>query len=67
MGYYHGRAGFETFSHPRGIVHSGWFSPTRLMAPPYGPRMRKLMAWDMARAGRAAERRLEQRRSGIGQ
>lgn len=65
MGYYHGRAGFETFSHPRAIARSGRFSPTRLMAPPYGPRMRKLLDWDMQRAkAKAAKRAAQRERNG---
>lgn len=61
MGYYHGRAGFETFSHPRGIVNSGWFSPTSLMRAPYGPRTKKLLDWYLAREKSKAEARIQAR------
>ncbi len=38
-GYYHGRYGFETFSHARAVLSSSrLFSMNQLMAPPYGPR-----------------------------
>lgn len=36
MGAYHGRAGFETFSHARSVVVSSRLAPSRtLLAPPY--------------------------------
>jgi coniferyl-aldehyde dehydrogenase len=44
-GYYHGRAGFETFSHACSVMRSAWLSPVALMSPPYGPRFRKMLAW----------------------
>jgi coniferyl-aldehyde dehydrogenase len=61
MGYYHGRAGFESMSHPRGIASSGWLSPTKLLSPPYGVRFRRLLAWKLSREKAAAERRVTQR------
>jgi len=57
MGNYHGRAGFETFSHARGVVKAPRLSPMLLMAPPY-KRLEKLIGWMHARELRAAERRL---------
>jgi hypothetical protein len=46
MGYYHGRAGFEQFSHAKAVVDSPrWWSPNLLLAAPYGERMRKGLAW----------------------
>ena len=37
MGAYHGRAGFEAFSHARGVLQASRFSPAhRLQVPPYG-------------------------------
>ncbi len=35
-GAYHGRAGFETFSHQRAVFVQSRFSGTRLLRPPYG-------------------------------
>lgn len=35
MGAYHGRAGFDTFSHRRPIFVQSRWSPTRLLQPPY--------------------------------
>jgi coniferyl-aldehyde dehydrogenase len=61
MGHYHGRAGFEAMSHPRGIATSGWLSPTKLMSPPYGGRFHKLLAWTLRREKAAAEKRVMQR------
>ena len=36
MGAYHGRAGFETFSHAKGVFHQSRFAGTELLNPPYG-------------------------------
>jgi coniferyl-aldehyde dehydrogenase len=37
MGRYHGRDGFEAFSHKKGVYIAGPVNPTRkLMSPPYG-------------------------------
>ena len=58
MGYYHGRRGFETFSHSRGIVSAPRFSANRLMAPPYGKRIRKILDWMRRRELRAVGKRL---------
>ena len=35
MGAYHGRSGFETFTHRRAVFHQSRFSPTRWLRPPY--------------------------------
>jgi len=37
MGAYHGREGFETFSHKRGVFLQSRISGARLLGPPYGP------------------------------
>jgi coniferyl-aldehyde dehydrogenase len=59
MGNYHGRFGFETFSHPRAVLSaSRRFSVNQLMAPPYGPRRRKLLAWYLNREHKAVKKRL---------
>ncbi|GDX80804.1 aldehyde dehydrogenase [Deltaproteobacteria bacterium] len=37
VGAYHGRAGFDSFSHIRGVLSASAFAPARhLLAPPYG-------------------------------
>jgi coniferyl-aldehyde dehydrogenase len=44
MGAYHGRQGFETFSHARSVLAASRFSGARkLLAPPYGPFVEKLL------------------------
>jgi coniferyl-aldehyde dehydrogenase len=58
MGYYHGRYGFEAFSHPRAIVSAPLLSPNRLIAPPYNPRFQPFLQWQLKRERRAAARRL---------
>ena len=37
MGAYHGRAGFETFSHPKAVLHKPNAPDLSLAYPPYGP------------------------------
>jgi coniferyl-aldehyde dehydrogenase len=36
MGAYHGREGFETFSHKKSVFHQARVNGARLLAPPYG-------------------------------
>ena len=36
MGAYHGRSGFDTFTHRRAVFVQHRWSPTRLLRPPYG-------------------------------
>lgn len=43
MGHYHGKAGFDRFTHSRGVFKTGWFNAATLMAPPYGKRARRLL------------------------
>jgi len=40
FGRYHGREGFEEFSHARTVYRSGWWDPRRALGfePPYGPK-----------------------------
>ncbi|HKY93005.1 MAG TPA: coniferyl aldehyde dehydrogenase [Nevskiaceae bacterium] len=46
MGYYHGRSGFEQFSHAKAVVDAPtWWSPNQLIGAPYGERLRKGLAW----------------------
>lgn len=65
MGYYHGRSGFETFSHGRGVmdVPKG-FSPSSMFAAPYGPAKRRAMAAMVAFERHAVRRRLNRTGSG---
>lgn len=43
FGAYHGRAGFETFSHRRPVFVQTRFSLTRLLQPPYGGRAERII------------------------
>jgi coniferyl-aldehyde dehydrogenase len=45
LGAYHGREGFETFSHKRSVLYQARWNATGLLAPPYGPRIEKLLGW----------------------
>ena len=42
-GAYHGRAGFDTFSHRRPVFTQSRFSLTRLLQPPYGARAERII------------------------
>lgn len=41
MGHYHGREGFDEFSHARTVYRSGWWDPRQTfgLVPPYGPKL----------------------------
>ncbi|MDP3738659.1 MAG: coniferyl aldehyde dehydrogenase [Hyphomonadaceae bacterium] len=43
MGHYHGRAGFDRFTHARAVFRTGWFNAANLLAPPYGERAKRLL------------------------
>jgi coniferyl-aldehyde dehydrogenase len=43
MGHYHGRAGFETFSKPKGVFLQSRLNGTDLLKPPYGKRFEALI------------------------
>lgn len=43
FGAYHGRAGFDTFSHRRAVFIQTRFSLTRLLQPPYGARAERII------------------------
>lgn len=51
MGSYHGKAGFETFSHRKSVLEvRGWFGlnflrGTKLVRPPYGKGVERLLKW----------------------
>lgn len=43
FGAYHGRAGFDTFTHRRAVFVQTRFSLTRLLQPPYGARAERII------------------------
>ena len=43
MGRYHGRDGFETFSHRKAVFHQSRFNGLKLFRPPYGKRFETLL------------------------
>jgi coniferyl-aldehyde dehydrogenase len=45
MGAYHGEAGFRTFSHERSVFQASRFSLSRLVRPPYGDKIDRLLRW----------------------
>lgn len=49
MGAYHGEAGFRTFSQARPLFQASGFSPARLVRPPYGDRIDRLLRWLIGR------------------
>ncbi|MGW0179905.1 coniferyl aldehyde dehydrogenase [Nocardia sp. NPDC003345] len=59
MGAYHGKAGFDTFSHHRTVVGTDLPVPiTSLAAPPFGRWTERLIGLGLCRARRRAHRRL---------
>ena len=64
MGAYHGKAGFDAFSHYRSVVGSDLpFSITRSAAPPFGMPMKLYADVSLWRARRKVHRRLSRARS----
>ena len=49
MGSYHGREGFETFSHARGVFTQTKINVGAMMRPPYGERIRKMVKGQIKR------------------
>ncbi len=47
IGHYHGRAGFERFTHARGVFRTGFFNAANWLAPPYGKRAKRLLRFLM--------------------
>ncbi len=43
IGSAHGLYGFRAFSHERAVMHNTWYSPIKLMYPPYTKRTKKLI------------------------
>jgi coniferyl-aldehyde dehydrogenase len=52
-GRYHGRAGFDAFSHERVVFEQSRFSVTRLLRPPFGRRADAIIGWLTGRPARA--------------
>ena len=42
-GAYHGKAGFDRFTHQRAVFRTGFINPANWLAPPYGKRARRLI------------------------
>ncbi len=47
FGHYHGKAGFDRFTHARAVFRTGWFNAAKLLAPPYGKRARRMLKFLM--------------------
>lgn len=60
MGSYHGQAGFKTFSHAKAVAKAGFFSPGKLMTPPYD-RLSGLLHWMLRRELKTIQRRVGKR------
>jgi coniferyl-aldehyde dehydrogenase len=61
-GYYHGRYGFDTFSHMRAFaVSPALFSPVALLSPPFNSRLEKALAAVVAIWGRRFVKRSRRR------
>jgi coniferyl-aldehyde dehydrogenase len=43
MGAYHGREGFETFSHKKSVLYQARWNASALLAPPYGERIDRML------------------------
>lgn len=46
-GGYHGKAGFDRFTHQRAVFKTGFFNAATLLAPPYGATARRLLRFLM--------------------
>ncbi|HUJ60063.1 MAG TPA: aldehyde dehydrogenase family protein [Kofleriaceae bacterium] len=45
LGSYHGVYGFKTFSHERGVLEQGRIDALRMVYPPYGEKVSRMMKW----------------------
>ena len=45
MGSYHGREGFQTFSHSKAVFQQAALNGGNLLRPPYGKRAGRIIAW----------------------
>jgi coniferyl-aldehyde dehydrogenase len=46
-GAYHGKAGFDRFTHQRAVFKTGFFNAASLLSPPYGLRAKRLLKFLM--------------------
>ncbi len=46
-GAYHGKSGFDRFTHQRAVFRTRFFNAATLLAPPYGPRAKRLLRFLM--------------------
>lgn len=46
-GAYHGKTGFDRFTHQRAVFRTGFVNPANWLAPPYGKRARRLLRFLM--------------------
>jgi len=47
IGSYHGKFGFDTFSHPKAIMHSATWLDLKQKYPPFGPAIYRAIRWIM--------------------
>ncbi len=52
LGAYHGREGFQTFSHAKAVFYQARLNSTGLLSPPYGARLEKLLNLLIGKANR---------------
>ena len=45
MGNYHGYYGFKAFSHERAVLQQGRMDMLKIVYPPYGPKVSKMVKW----------------------
>lgn len=45
IGRHHGFEGFQTFSHPKAVLDSRWWASSKVMYPPYGEKLDKVVNW----------------------
>lgn len=58
-GYYHGRSGFDTFSHLRAVAESPkLYNAVAIFSPPYSPRLEPVLKWLFARQAVRVNRRI---------
>jgi len=63
-GAYHGRAGFDCFTHQRTVTTSRLpFSMAQLMSPPFPARLEPALEWQVRRVRRVATRRTRKEKS----
>jgi coniferyl-aldehyde dehydrogenase len=45
LGRYHGRAGFDAFTHERPLFRQSRFNVTSMLRPPYGALADRVLSW----------------------